>query len=70
MDQVIIRKRARTVNEVDMADVKKKELSLAQQEFFNLQDELFNMVDNLTLVQFQKVNEKVRELINTFELNK
>ena len=70
MDQLIIKKTARTSEEMDMADVKQTELSMAQEEFFKLREELHMMVDKLTLVQFQRVNEKVREVINAFDMNK
>ena len=53
-----------------MDDVKRIQLDQAQSEFYRLDNELRSMVDPLTLVQRQKVNELVMNFIARLDANK
>lgn len=70
MDQVIIRKRARALEEADLADIRQAELMAAQNEFWKLRQEISNRLDTLTLVQLQKMADKVREISDGFNMSK
>lgn len=51
-------------------DVKRVQLNQAQNEFFRLDDDLRSMIEPLTLVQRQKVNELVADFISRLDANK
>jgi len=51
-------------------DVKRVQLNQAQNEFFRLDEDLRSMIEPLTLVQRQKVNEMVADFIARLESNK
>lgn len=55
--------------EVEMPDIRQSELDAAQNEFFNVRDEIRTMLDTLTLVQLQKTAEKLRDIVNGFAMN-
>lgn len=59
------------LNEISaLDDVKRVQLNNAQNEFYRLDDELRSMVEPLTLVQRQKVNELVADYIARLEANR
>lgn len=53
-----------------MDDVKRVQVQQAQNEFYRLDDELRSMIEPLTLVQRQKVNEMVANFIARLEANR
>ena len=59
----------KTAEATNMADIKQSELNAAQDEFFQIRNEISSMMDNLTLVQLQKAAEKMRDIVNGFSMN-
>lgn len=53
-----------------MDDVRPKQINMAQNEFSRLDQELYSMIADLTLVQRQKVNEMIMDFIARQEMNK
>lgn len=60
----MITKKIAKLNEADMGDVLQSELSAAQDEFWKTRQELDILLDDMTLVQRQKVNEMIRDFKN------
>lgn len=59
------------LNEISaMDDVRPKQINMAQNEFSRLDQELYSMIADLTLVQRQKVNEMIMDFIARQEMNK
>lgn len=70
MPEIASAKKSSPINEdADLSDIRQSELSVMQDKFFNLRDEIRTRLETLTLVQLEIVANKVRETVDGFSMN-